>query len=246
MKHEPKQSFAVAKPYQQLLQPVDQVVEDHLGLVRKIAWHVYPRQNPTVEIEDLIQIGLVALVEAAQNYADLGFNFATYASTRIRGAMIDELRRISPLSRQGMKLRREIEHTRCQLEQELCGPPSDTHIAERMGLSLSELHARQRMANKPEQSSIDAAYSDHDLWFADQTALADTQIEQEQFAQVLTSAIANLPHREALILQLYFIEELNLDEIGKICGIGAARVCQLKKAALEKLKAIMAENYAED
>lgn len=88
-----------------------------------------------------------------------------------------------------------------------------------------------------EQESIDEVYADDQPWFADLGERADDQMEREQLVAGMSAAIAGLPEREAMVLQLYFVEELNLDEIGEVLNVGAARVCQIKKAALEKLRA---------
>jgi RNA polymerase sigma factor for flagellar operon FliA len=91
------------------------------------------------------------------------------------------------------------------------------------------------------QVSIEDSYSDHDMWFADMSEAADTMLEKAQLRAALVENLSKLSEREALILQLYFVEELNLDEIGETLGVGAARVCQIKKAALDKMKMMMAD-----
>jgi RNA polymerase sigma factor for flagellar operon FliA len=91
------------------------------------------------------------------------------------------------------------------------------------------------------QESIEDSYSDHDMWFADMADAADTMLEKSQLREALIANLSKLSEREALILQLYFVEELNLDEIGETLGVGAARVCQIKKGALDKMKMMMAD-----
>lgn len=91
------------------------------------------------------------------------------------------------------------------------------------------------------QESIDDSYSDHDMWFADLADRADTALEKAELREALVANLGRLSEREAMILQLYFVEELNLDEIGEILGVGAARVCQIKKAALDKMRTMMAD-----
>ncbi len=94
-------------------------------------------------------------------------------------------------------------------------------------------------SNKIDFKSMDEIYSDHNMWFEDQTEKADEALERVQQKESLAAAISSLPEREAMILQLYFVEEMNLDEIGKTMDIGAARVCQIKKTALEKLQDLL-------
>jgi RNA polymerase sigma factor FliA len=217
------------------------LIEAHSALVRRIAWHVHSRMSSAIEIEDLIQIGLIALVEAAQNFEDRGLAFAPYAQTRIRGAMVDALRRAARMGRAGMANRRYLAGIRARLEQEYMRPPSDVEMADATGLEPNAYQAMVASTQAVGQESIDDSYSDHDMWFADLADGADTALEKAQLREALVANLGKLSEREAMILQLYFVEELNLDEIGETLGVGAARVCQIKKAALEKMRTMMAE-----
>ena len=225
--------------------PVDphptRLIETHSALVRRIAWHVHSRMSTAIEVEDLIQIGLVALVEAAQNFEDRGLAFAPYAQTRIRGAMVDALRRDARMGRAGMANRRYLAGIRARLEQEYMRTPSDAEMAGAAGLEPAAYHAMAASAVPVGQESIDESYSDHDMWFADLADGADTALEKAQLRDALVANLGKLSEREAMILQLYFVEELNLDEIGETLGVGAARVCQIKKAALDKMRVMMAD-----
>ncbi len=219
----------------------DHLVQSHGQLVRRIAWHVHSRMSSAVEVEDLIQIGMIALVEAARVFEDRGIAFAPYAATRIRGAMIDQLRRDARMGRAGMVNRRRLAAVRARLEAEQGRAPSDAEMAAAMGIDGATYYGMLAGTQATQQASIDEVYSDHEMWFADSADAADTQIEQAQLRSMLSQNIARLPEREALILQLYFVEELNLDEIGITLGVGAARVCQIKKAALDRLRVMMGE-----
>lgn len=217
-----------------------QLIEAHSALVRRIAWHVHSRMSTAIEVEDLIQIGLVALVEAARNFEDRGLAFAPYAQTRIRGAMVDALRRDARMGRAGMANRRYLAGIRARLEQEYMRAPSAAEMADAAGLEPAAYHAMTASTQPLGQESIDESYSDHDMWFADLSDGADTLLEKAELRDNLVASLGKLSEREAMILQLYFVEELNLDEIGETLGVGAARVCQIKKAALDKMKAMMA------
>lgn len=225
--------------------PVDthptRLIETHSAMVRRIAWHVHSRMSSAIEVEDLIQIGLVALVEAAQNFEDRGLAFTPYAQTRIRGAMVDALRRDARMGRAGMANRRYLAGIRARLEQEYMRAPSDAEMAGAAGLEPAAYHAMAASAVPVGQESIDECYSDHDMWFADLADGADTALEKAQLRDALVANLGKLSQREAMILQLYFVEELNLDEIGETLGVGAARVCQIKKVALDKMRAMMAD-----
>lgn len=217
------------------------LIEAHSALVRRIAWHVHSRMSSAIEVEDLIQIGLVALVEAAKNFEDRGIAFAPYAATRIRGNMVDALRRDARMGRAGMANRRYLAGIRARLEQEYMRKPSDAEMAGATGLEPAAYHAMAASTQPLGQESIEDSYSDHDMWFADVSDAADTMLEKAQLREALVANLSKLSEREALILQLYFVEELNLDEIGETLGVGAARVCQIKKAALDKMKMMMAD-----
>jgi RNA polymerase sigma factor FliA len=218
-----------------------QLARQHMPLVRKIAWHVHGRVSSAIDIEDLVQIGMVALVEAANGYEDRGHAFATYASMRIRGHMIDHLRRHATLCRSAMAKRKEMGKQIAVLESTLGRQPSEAEIAIAMGLSPSDYRELADSTQAVRQESLDEVYSDQSMWFADIEERADETLEREQLGQMLAQHISSLPEREALVLQLYFVEEMNLDEIGQVLNVGAARICQIKKAALDKLRKALAD-----
>lgn len=214
----------------------EELIARHSPTVRRIAWNVHSRMAATHDIEDLMQIGLIALFEAAQTYEDRGFAFTTYASTRIRGSMIDHLRKEARIGRSAMQQRRRLIEVRTGLQQQLMCEPDARQMANALGLEVSDYHDMVAQAMSIEEKSIDDIYSDHDANFADDLCLADAMIESAQMRDLLIESIAALPEREAMVLQLFFIEELNLQEIGTMMGVGAARICQIKKAALGKLR----------
>ncbi len=221
-------------------QPPEALVRAHMPLVRKIAWHVHGRVASAIEIEDLVQIGMVALVEAANSFEDRGHAFATYATLRIRGAMIDHLRRHALIRRSAMARRRELLAARQALESRLGRAPTEEEMAAEMGMDAADYRAFVDENQAVRQESIDEIYSDHSMWFADLEERADERIDRERLKDAIARAIGRLPERDALVLQLYFVEEMNLEEIGQTLGVGAARICQIKKAALDKLRAALA------
>ncbi|WP_114954179.1 sigma-70 family RNA polymerase sigma factor [Sphingosinicella terrae] len=217
------------------------LISAHLPLVRKIAWHVHGRVASAIEIEDLVQTGMVALIEAANGFEDRGHAFSTYATLRIRGAMIDHLRRHAAICRSAMARRRELAGVRHRLEGQLGREPSEAEMAEQMGLDAAEYRKLVDDSQAIHHESIDEVYSEHSMWFADVEERADEALEREGLKAAIVQAIGGLPEREAMVLQLYFVEEMNLDEIGQTLGVGAARVCQIKKAALEKVRKSLEE-----
>ena len=217
------------------------LARSHMGLVRKIAWHVHGRVSSAIDIEDLVQIGMVALVEAANGYEDRGHAFATYASMRIRGHMIDHLRRHATICRSAMAKRKAMNEAIAKLEAELGRTPGEAELARAMGMEPAEFREMADASMAVRHESLDEVYSDQSMWFADVEERGDTRIERDQLQAALATRISDLPEREAMVLQLYFVEEMNLDEIGQTLGVGAARVCQIKKAALDRLRKSLKE-----
>jgi RNA polymerase sigma factor for flagellar operon FliA len=217
------------------------LAEQHMPLVRKIAWQVQRRVASAIDIEDLMQIGMIALVEAANGYEDRGHAFSTYASLRVRGAMIDHLRSRANLSRSAMAQRRAMAEASTRFACEHGRAPDESELAAAMGMAPAAFRAMADSTIAARQDSLDDLYSDHSVAFADHAEPIDVAIERDQLAAALASRIAALPEREAMVLQLYFVEELNLDEIGQVLGITAARVCQIKKAGLDRVRASLSE-----
>ena len=214
----------------------ERLARQYMPLVRKIAWHVHGRVSTAIEVEDLLQIGMVALVEAANSFEDRGLGFAAYAQLRVRGAMIDHLRRQATLCRSAMAKRKEIAGVRNRLEQQLGRLPTEAEMSSEMGLEPAAYREVADSVEMVQHTSMDEVYSDQSMWFADVEDRADQVLERESLKKALAACIGELPQREAMVLQLYFVEEMNLEEIGQTLDIGAARVCQIKKAALDKLR----------
>jgi RNA polymerase sigma factor for flagellar operon FliA len=214
----------------------ERLARQYMPLVRKIAWHVHGRVSTAIEVEDLLQIGMVALVEAANSFEDRGLGFAAYAQLRVRGAMIDHLRRQSTLTRSAMSQRKQLAGVRNRLEQKLGRAPLEAEMSDAIGLDAAAYREVADSCEMVQHTSMDEVYSDQSMWFADVEDRADDVMERESLKGALAKCIGDLPQREAMVLQLYFVEELNLEEIGATLDIGAARVCQIKKAALDKLR----------
>ncbi|AQR74573.1 sigma-70 family RNA polymerase sigma factor [Sphingomonas sp. LM7] len=213
------------------------MVRKHLPLVRRIAWHIHGSMSSIVEIEDLIQIGMVALIEAVTGFEDRGqVTFEQYLMTRVRGAMIDELRRQATLTRGAMRRRKAYQETVAMLATELGHAPSDLQVAEKLGVTPEKLRAEYATAEAVRFDSIDDMYSDESPWFMSDEPNAFDQLADGDQREALIAAIGELPEREAQVIQLYYVEELNLEEIGQVLGVGAARICQIKASAHARLK----------
>ena len=236
---DPHESVATYK--RQAKATPETLVRGHMSLVRKIAWHVHGRVASAIDVEDLVQIGMIALVEAANGFEDRGHAFATYATLRIRGAMIDHLRRHASICRATMRRRRELAAVRQKLEARLGRAAEEADMAEEMGLDAADYRELVDASQAVHHESIDEIYSDQSMWFADLEDQADEALDRERLKGAIAAAIGGLPERDAMVLQLYFVEEMNLEEIGQTLGVGAARICQIKKAALDKLRGTLSD-----
>lgn len=215
---------------------MDALVRKHMPLVRRLAWHVHGSMSTLIDVEDLVQIGLVALVEAAASFEDRGLvSFDQYLHTRVRGAMIDELRRQATITRGAMKRRRAYQEAVTALAAD-GARPDEAAVASKLGITVEKLRSDYASAEAVRFDSIDDVYSDEGPWFMSDEPDAFDQLAEADQREALIEAISELPEKEQLVIQLYYVEELNLEEIGQVLGVGAARVCQIKKSAHDRLK----------
>lgn len=214
------------------------LVTRHAELVKRIAYHLAGRLPPTVEVADLIQAGLLGLLEAATHYtADRGASFETYAGIRIRGAMIDALRKLDWAPRSVHRKTRAVAAAVRDIEKETGRDARDSEIAERLGLSLQDYYAIVQDAASCRLTSLDEV---------NDTAAADAadpfrETADDGFRSALAHAIDTLPEREKLVMSLYYGDELNLKEIGAVLKVTESRVCQLHGQALVRLKARLSD-----
>ncbi|WP_337054209.1 RNA polymerase sigma factor FliA [Pseudoxanthomonas sp. USHLN014] len=222
-----------------------EIVERHGELVRRIAHHLAARLPASVEIDDLIQAGMLGLIDAARNFQnDQGATFETYASIRIRGAMIDEMRRGDWTPRSVHRNYREMVSAVRQVEQATGRAATAAQVAAVMQIPLDEYHHLVEDAARGQLTSLDAHIAEHDgearLAGAD-SATPARAFEQTAFRDALAEAIAGLPEREAMVLSLYYEQELNLREIGAVLSVSESRVCQIHGQAVIRLRARLCE-----
>ena len=230
---------AVAR-YARTRSPDADLLQQHAGLVKRIAYHLAARLPASVEIDDLIQAGSIGLLEAARTYqGDRGASFETYAGIRIRGAMLDELRRGDWAPRSLHRRARDVEAAMRAIEQETGREAKDGEIAERMGVSLDEYFEAVTDAARCQVLSTDGFAEDGEGGYdapADD-ADPDGHVTRAEFQAELIRAIGSLPEREKLVMSLYYERELNLKEIGKVLDVSESRVCQIHGQALVRLRA---------
>ena len=212
-------------------------VRRFLPMVRRLAWHVQGGGRPGIELEDLIQAGLVALTECVRRHAGPGEDgFAAYAKVRVRGAMVDLVRKSLPISRGAVGRRKQLREAEDALAARLGRAPHEGEVAEALGLSPTELAALRAASEPLRFEAIDEAYSDSDMAFADERPDSLELLADEELRESLTEAIADLPERLQLVVQLYFVEEMNLSEIAQVLSVSIPRVHQIKAQALDQLR----------
>ncbi|MDX1512907.1 MAG: RNA polymerase sigma factor FliA [Gammaproteobacteria bacterium] len=219
----------------------DALVESQAPLVRRIAYHLLGRLPPSVQVEDLIQAGMIGLLEAARSYAPHhGASFGTFAGIRIRGAMLDEIRRSDWAPRSLHRKRRQAARAIREIENRERRDPRDREVADRMGMSLDEYHRIRRDTAAQKVSSLD------DPGPGGGSRLADlpcngldplAQLEETECRRLVTRYVSGLPTRERLVISLYYGEGLNLREIGSRLEVSESRVCQIRGQAVRRLRA---------
>lgn len=220
-------------------------IHRYAPLVKRIAHHLLARLPASVQVDDLIQAGMIGLLEAARQYdPGKGASFETYAGIRIRGAMVDELRRGDWVPRSVHRSSRRIAETIQQVEARTGRDARDTEVAAALGVSLDEYHRMLldgsigRVIGLEDLASPDDAFSEGLGGAIDGP---ETSHAEQAFQKSLAEAIAGLPERERLILSLYYDEELNLKEIGAVLGVSESRVCQIHTQAMCRMKARLKE-----
>jgi len=216
-------------------------VRRFVPMVRRLAWHLHSSGRDGIEVEDLMQAGMVALTECAQRHSGpTEDGFAAYVKMRVRGAMVDLIRRHVPLSRGAVERRRQLRDKQTELRGQLGREPHDHELAAAMGIAESELEALRSATEAVRFESIDDAYADDNPAFADAGPDSFALLADEELRGSVIAAIAALPERLQLVIQLYFVEELNLAEIAQVLEVSIPRVHQLKAQALDKLRAALA------
>jgi RNA polymerase sigma factor for flagellar operon FliA len=224
---------------------MDLLVRKHADLVKRIAYHLAGRLPPQVDVEDLMQAGMMGLLEAAQHYATgRGASFETYAGIRIRGAMLDALRKLDWAPRSVHRKARAAAAALREVESRRGGEATEADVAAQMGVTLNEYQhivqdalgcqlLRLNDAEDGEDSALDR--------------LPDNALDPQGVAlidslrQAIIDAVQELPERERLVLSLYYEQELNLKEIGAVLKVTESRVCQLHGQALLRLKSRLGE-----
>jgi len=225
----------------------DALIRQYQPLVRKLAHHMMAKLPASVQVDDLIQVGLMGLSEALARYeAAQGVQFETFATQRIRGAMIDELRENDWMSRSSRKSQKDIEQALRKLEHQFGRSPLESEIAAELGMELADY---QTLLGKVRGTQLvyleDLAHAGDgedgflDRFDADENADPMQLLRDQRLRGALVEAIKLLPEREQFVMSMYYEKDMNLKEIAAVLGVTESRVCQLHSQSIARLRAKM-------
>jgi RNA polymerase sigma factor for flagellar operon FliA len=215
----------------------EELIERGLPIVRRLAFRLARRLPPNVDVGDLIGAGTEGLLKAVEGYdVSLASRFETYAETRIRGAILDELRGQDALTRHGRRQMGEVTRVIRKLELELGRSPEEEEIARALGMSLDDYRKlAEHLSRAPALANLGAV--DPDDVAAGSEISRD--VELRELRTRLVAAIKNLPERTQTVLALYYQEECTLAEVGQVLGVSESRVCQILGEATARLRAAL-------
>ena len=228
----------------------DAQLRQYTPLVRRLAHHMIAKLPPSVEVDDLIQVGMIGLTEAISRFEPTqGVQFETFASQRIRGAMIDELREGDWMSRGSRKSQKDIERAVNRLQQKLHRPSLESEIAEELGLALADyqrLLAKVRGTQLVYLEDISGHGDDEDSFLDRHAGESESEpsavLQDQRMRTALVAAIKLLPDREQKIMSMYYEHDMNLKEIAAVLGVTESRICQLHSQSIARLRAKLREH----
>jgi RNA polymerase sigma factor for flagellar operon FliA len=218
----------------------------HAPLVKKLAHQLKAKLPPSVEVDDLIQAGMIGLLDAVNRYEEThGAQFETYAVQRIRGAMLDELRSSDWLPRSMRQNMRKIEEAMNVMQQRLGRPPQDSEVAKQLKLSLADYQELLSEGGGHQlvyyEDFHDSESNEHflDRYCTDASSDPLQSLMNSGFRSAVIDAITALPEREKILMGLYYEQEMNLKEIGAVMGVSESRVCQLHSQAIARMRSYL-------
>lgn len=223
----------------------EEFVDEFAPLVKRIAYHMMAKLPASVQVDDLIQAGMIGLLDAISRYeGSYGRQFESYAAQRIRGSILDELREADWLPRSIRKKMRQIEVAVAKLEQQNGCAPSELELADELEMSLDEYHSTLQSARGAQLIYYEDFQQDDEEPFLDRLMVDDDSnplntLVDESLRKSLIEAIDNLPPREKLVMGMHYEQEMNLREIGEVLGVSESRVCQLHTQAIARLRSRM-------
>ena len=209
----------------------------HIGLVKRVALHLKTRLPNFMELDELIQVGTIGLIEAAKSFDDKkGVEFEVFARTRIRGAIIDQVRKLSYLPRSAIVNIRDHNQATALLSGELGREPTQSELADFMGKDLEDFHKERTHAYRFQTVSLESQLPGTVDSPADEVNEPEANLEGSQMMEALAESIESLPEREKTIVALYYVEEMNLREIGAVLDISESRVSQVLSSIVKQLR----------
>jgi RNA polymerase sigma factor for flagellar operon FliA len=223
--------------YQEVHNQREDLIMAHMPMVKRVAVHLKARLPPFMELDELVQVGMVGLIEAARAFDPAkGFEFEHFALSRVRGAILDEVRRQSFLPRSAVAFNKSENEAIHTLSAELGRTPTQAEMAEFMGKDIMEFHKERGQAKRFETYSMEVVSDEVMSMPADAGMQPEVIVEETQFMQAVVDAIDHLPEREKMVMSLYYVEELNLKEIGEVLGVSESRVSQILSTVVKKLR----------
>lgn len=223
----------------------EECLKEYAPLVKRIAYHLMLRLPSSVEVDDIIQAGMMGLLEAAGRYDELrGAQFETFAAQRIRGAMLDELRQADWMPRSVRRDMRKVEAAMSKLQQRLGKAPTESEVAAELAMPLNEYQQMLFEARGAQLIYYEDFHEEGDEDFFDRYDFDNgsdplSMLQDENFRTALIKAIDNLPERERMLMGMHYEQEMNLREIGEVMGVSESRVCQLHSQAVARLRSHM-------
>lgn len=223
----------------------EEFVTEFTPLVKRIAYHMMTKLPASVQVDDLIQVGMIGLLDAINRYeGSYGRQFESYAAQRIRGSILDELREADWLPRSIRKKMRQIESAVRIVEQRKGSAPSEQELADELDMPLDEYHSTLQNARGAQLIYYEDFQSDEEEPFLDRFFVdADNDplnaLLDEDLRAIIVQAIENLPPREKMVMGMHYEQEMNLREIGEVMGVSESRVCQLHTQAVARLRSKM-------
>ena len=215
----------------------ESLIKNCLNLVKKIAWHYHGRVRNVVEIDDLIQIGMLGLVTAAENFIEKpGVTFSSYARIRIKGEIVDFLRKNSNLCRATIANKQKYDKSLEKLQKNFNRDPNDNELIQELNININELHKWKEAFAANKLENLDAVYDEFSIWFLSKENDPEEKFNELELRDALLKALKKLEKIEALVIQLYYVEELNVYEIAKILELTNGRISQIKSLAIKKLR----------
>lgn len=217
------------------LPPVEVSIQEHADLVRRLARRYARATGGALDVDDLISVGIMGLIQAHNNYRPEGGKpFRTYAEFRIRGSILDELRKLDPMSQPQRRKVRKFETAMSELAHELGRQPTEDELAEHLNVSLDKLQSMRRELQQVRFVYAESGQIDDIRGF-----IASSGMSREQLRLVLTDALSKLPEREQQVIGMYYFHDMKLREIGEVMDVTEARICQIHKAAVGKMRVVL-------